>query len=218
MTTTDSTPLEKPERSAWVGRVLWALLGGLGAVAVGVSINLITAAFAGQEETVISAENSVTCEKEPALATVEGEELLEVRLLAPYRECWRQTIDTARPGDVFSMGISYQNNTSVQQDNVLIRADLPAGFEYVEGSATIANSTTAGESTETIDGIATTGLNAGSYRPRGNVFYTFEVRMTEDLAPLAGTQTWTLGATATTPHSPDGTKAYSAVVTVRPPG
>lgn len=92
-----------------------------------------------------------------------------------------------RRGDIVQMNVMYQNTGSNQQDNVSVRAILPPGFQYVNGSSEIANSTTGGIFEPTIDGIATTGVNAGSYQPRGNVFYRFQVIVGESaLADASG--------------------------------
>lgn len=212
MTTTSFAGSKRP---AWVSRILWALLGGLGAIIVGVTVNLVSASLTASTEIPTPTKTSVNCEDPLVPKAEEGEELLVVLLRGPYRECWNQVIDTARPGDKFTMRISYQNNTSVQQQNVILRAILPEGFEYVERSTYFASSSTDGKYKRTIDGIVATGLNVGGYEPRGNCFYKLDIRMTDSLAPLSGTQVWNLTAKATTAHS--SVYAYGAVVTVRPP-
>ncbi len=84
---------------------------------------------------------------------------------------------TAEAGSNVLYAVSYQNTGSTQQDNVSVRDILPAGVSYVANSTYIANSTTGGQFKQTVEGITTTGLNAGSYQPKGNVFYKFSAKL-----------------------------------------
>ena len=93
---------------------------------------------------------------------------------------WAKTA-TAQPGSTVEYAISYQNTGTNQQDNVSVRDMLPAGVSYVAGTTQIANSTTGGQFKSTVDGITTVGYNAGSYQPKGNVFFKFDAKLpTED--------------------------------------
>ncbi len=57
---------------------------------------------------------------------------------------------------------------------------MPDGVTYVAGSSQIANSTTDGKYKSTVDGITTTGYNAGSYQPKGNVYFKFSAIVTSN--------------------------------------
>lgn len=93
---------------------------------------------------------------------------------------------TAEPSEVIEVAsgqeievhASYQNTGSNQQDNVLMRLrELPGGISYVPNSTSIMNSTTGGEFEPHEEGLATTGLNLGSYQPQGNVSVVFRLRV-----------------------------------------
>ncbi|TFD66299.1 hypothetical protein [Cryobacterium ruanii] len=90
-------------------------------------------------------------------------------------------------GDVVQVRVTYQNQGTTQQDKVGLRVRLPEGFRYVRESSEIANETTGGKYRKTIDGIATTGYNIGSYQPRGNAFFKFDVMVDDPgKAPFVG--------------------------------
>jgi uncharacterized repeat protein (TIGR01451 family)/LPXTG-motif cell wall-anchored protein len=94
---------------------------------------------------------------------------------------WSKTA-TAQPGANVMYGLSFQNTGTTQLDNVILRDMLPTGVSYVAGSSFIENSVTGGQFKPTIDGItSSTGVNVGSYQPKGNVFYKFSAKLpTED--------------------------------------
>ncbi|MES2630494.1 MAG: LPXTG cell wall anchor domain-containing protein [Patescibacteria group bacterium] len=89
---------------------------------------------------------------------------------------WVKTA-TAEAGSTLQYRLTYQNTGTTQQDNVSLRDMLPAGVTYQAGSSLIANSTTGGQYKATIDGITTTGYNAGSYQPKGNAFFKFSAKL-----------------------------------------
>lgn len=94
---------------------------------------------------------------------------------------WVNDSVKAKAGSTVMYKITYQNTGTNQQDNVSIRDILPAGVTYQAGSSVIANATTKGVYEETIDGVTTTGYNAGSYQPKGNAFFKFKATLpTED--------------------------------------
>lgn len=97
----------------------------------------------------------------------------------------------ASVGDVLEVGVSYQNTGTNQQDNVSLRiVDLPDGLRYIGESSQIMNSTTEGELRSTIDGVTTTGINVGSYQPKGNVFFTFDLMVDEAILGASGESRW----------------------------
>lgn len=83
----------------------------------------------------------------------------------------------AKPGSTVQYAISYQNTGTNQQDNVSVRDMLPAGVTYQANSTYIMNSTTNGQFAKASDGITTVGYNAGSYQPKGNVFFKFSAKL-----------------------------------------
>ncbi len=118
---------------------------------------------------------------------------------------------TAQPGATVQYGISYQNTGTNQQDNVTINDKLPTGVSYVAGSTSVMNSVTGGAFKSTIDGLTTTGINAGSYQPQGNVFYKFSAKLPTEDKLQCGTNNLVNTARATTNA---GYKEDTATVTI----
>lgn len=85
---------------------------------------------------------------------------------------WGDSV-TAKPGEKVNFLLSYQNTGTTQQNNVILRDTLPAGMTYVAGSTIVTNSVSP-NGAKGADGVATTtGVNYGSYAPRGNLFVQF---------------------------------------------
>jgi len=111
---------------------------------------------------------------------------------------WVDDSVKAAPGSTVQYAISYQNTGTTQQDNVSVDDTLPAGVTYVPGTTQIANATTGGQFKATKDGITTTGVNAGSYQPKGNVFFKFSAKLPSKDALKCGTNTLVNKARVTT--------------------
>jgi len=112
---------------------------------------------------------------------------------------WVDDSAKAEAGSTIQYRIVYQNTGTSQQDNVSLRDILPSGVTYVDGSSQIANSTTDGKYKATVDGITTTGYNAGSYQPQGNVYFKFSAKVaSNDNLPDCGENTLINTAKATT--------------------
>ncbi|MGH7218352.1 MAG: hypothetical protein ACREGE_02835, partial [Candidatus Microsaccharimonas sp.] len=111
---------------------------------------------------------------------------------------WVDDSAKAKAGSTVQYRVTYQNTGTTQQDNVSLRDMLPAGVNYVAGSSLIANATTGGQYKETKDGITTTGYNAGSYQPKGNVYFKFSAKLPSEDKLECGTNTLVNTARATT--------------------
>jgi uncharacterized repeat protein (TIGR01451 family) len=118
---------------------------------------------------------------------------------------------TTQPGSTIQYRITYQNTGTTQQDNVSLRDMLPNHVSYVAGSSLIANATTGGQYKSTLDGITTKGYNAGSYQPKGNVYFKFSAKVAAKEALACGVNTLKNIARATTSG---GYKEDDATVTV----
>jgi uncharacterized repeat protein (TIGR01451 family)/LPXTG-motif cell wall-anchored protein len=118
---------------------------------------------------------------------------------------------TTQPGSTIQYRITYQNTGTTQQDNVSLRDMLPNQVSYVAGSSLIANATTGGQYKPTLDGITTNGYNAGSYQPKGNVYFKFSAKVAAKEALACGVNTLKNIARATTGA---GYKEDDATVTV----
>lgn len=203
------------------GRVWRRRLASAGAVLatglVAYVVGVATAQTNNALERLGSAPESTCSTREGLAAPVEGREYMAVSVSDADTACWRPTIDSVGPEDTFQVSVQYQNFTDEQQDNVSLRVALPEGFRYVVGSTFIANSTTGGQWTRTLDGLTSRGYNAGSYQPLGNVFLKFQVVMTQDVGQLCNIRTWAVGAKLTSDATPDGMWSTAGVVAVRPP-
>ncbi|MGW4674313.1 hypothetical protein [Streptomyces sp. NPDC004324] len=78
-------------------------------------------------------------------------------------------------GEHVTYKIHYSNTGTTQQDNVVLKEELPAGFRYVARSTYLATSLTGGKWKKTSEGVASGGLNVGSYAPGGGAYLKFTV-------------------------------------------
>lgn len=119
---------------------------------------------------------------------------------------------TAAPGAEVEYKIQYKNTGTTQQDDVVIRDELPAGVSLVPGTTKLATGLSGGYQAVS-DNIAARGINIGSYAPNGgNAFVKFTAKIADN-SKLAtcGVNTLTNKAIAETPN---GNKSDTAVVTV----
>ena len=125
---------------------------------------------------------------------------------------WVDDSVEAKAGSTVLYRIVYQNTGTNQQDNVSLDDTLPKGVSYVAGSSLIANSTTGGQYKATKDGITTNGYNAGSYQPKGNVYFKFSAKLPTEDKLSCGVNTLVNKARATTTS---GYKEDTATVTIK---
>ena len=125
---------------------------------------------------------------------------------------WNDSAKTT-PGSTIQYRLVYTNTGTMQQDNVILKDELPAGVSYVPGSSLVANSKTGGQYQSTIDGITSSGgYRVGSYAPGGNVYFKFSAKVADnDSLPACGTNTLNNKVIAFTEN---GNKSDTAVVTV----
>ncbi|MET7610130.1 hypothetical protein ABZX97_03345 [Streptomyces seoulensis] len=71
--------------------------------------------------------------------------------------------------------IHYKNTGTTQQNDVVLKEELPAKFRYVAESTYLANSSTGNRWKRVSDGVISSGLNVGSYSPSGGAFMKFTV-------------------------------------------
>jgi len=124
---------------------------------------------------------------------------------------WQDKI-VARLGDKIDYLISYQNTGSVQQDSVIVKDALPVGTNYVPGSTSLANSK-APEGGQSPDSVTTTGLNIGSYSPKGTAYVKLSATIGDEIQKC-GVNELVNYATIITPN---GNKQATATVTVDVP-
>jgi uncharacterized repeat protein (TIGR01451 family)/LPXTG-motif cell wall-anchored protein len=120
---------------------------------------------------------------------------------------------SAKPGDQVEYKIQYKNTGTTQQDNVVIRDELPAGISYVAGTTKLASSASNGQYAAVSDNIVARGINIGSYSPNGGnayVKFTAKIAANDSLA-TCGANTLTNTAVAETPN---GSKQDTANVMV----
>ena len=85
--------------------------------------------------------------------------------------------DTANPGDTLKYIITYQNTGNTQQNNVIIRDNLPAGMQLVPNTTLIFNSTSPNGVLDTSNNVTAGGLNIGNYGPNALAYVEFQVKV-----------------------------------------
>lgn len=119
---------------------------------------------------------------------------------------------TANAGDLVDFKIKYKNTGTTQQDNVVIRDQLPANMAYVANSTYISNSAT-GNSWKQVAANTVTqqGINVGSYAAGGAGYVKFTAKIASKDALACGTNNMVNTAAADTQN---GSKSDTASVTV----
>ncbi|GEM_PF-147691 len=125
---------------------------------------------------------------------------------------WGDTAKTT-PGSTIQYRLIYQNTGTMQQDNVILRDELPAGVTYVPGSSQLATGKTGGAYTSVSDGItASGGYKIGSFAPKANAYFKFSAKVpANDKLAACGNNTLTNKGIA---HTENGNKSDTATVTV----
>lgn len=123
---------------------------------------------------------------------------------------WGESV-TAKPGEKVKFLLSYKNTGTTQQNNVILRDMLPSGMKYVNGSTMVANSVSP-KGAKGKDGITTaTGINYGSYAPKGTFFVQLSATVPGKEALKCGRNVLKNTASASTAN---GSKNGSATVVV----
>lgn len=94
----------------------------------------------------------------------------------------------AQAGETVDYLINYKNTGDVQQDNVAMKDTLPQGMTYVAGSSVLGNALNP-SGIKTNDGVTTTGLDIGSYKPGGNAWFIFSAKAPAEKDLACGTNT-----------------------------
>lgn len=87
---------------------------------------------------------------------------------------------TAQPNEEVEYKIQYKNTGTTQQNDVVIKDQLPAGITYVPGSAVAASSASGGNYVKVSDNVVTSGINIGAYAPNGNAFVRFKAKVVDN--------------------------------------
>lgn len=92
---------------------------------------------------------------------------------------WSESVD-AKVGDEVEYQIEYKNLSAEQVDNVMIRDVLPDNMEYVAGSTVLYNANHQSGIALSSDNVTTSGINIGSYAPRGNAYVRFTAKVVSE--------------------------------------
>lgn len=112
------------------------------------------------------------------------------------------------PGDKVDFRIKYKNVGTTQQDNVIIKDNLPKGMKYVPGTTYVSNKKTNDQwSKVDSDELVKGGINVGSYAPGGAAY----VKFTAIAEGACGVDTLVNSASANTQN---GSKSDTANVVV----
>jgi uncharacterized repeat protein (TIGR01451 family)/LPXTG-motif cell wall-anchored protein len=119
---------------------------------------------------------------------------------------------TANPGTTILYKMVYTNTGTMQQNDVVLKDQLPKNVTYVAGSSLIANSKTGGKYVSTKDGVTSSGgYNLGSYAPKGNAYFKFSAKIASESSLSCGANELTNTAIINTAN---GGKSDTAKVTV----
>lgn len=105
----------------------------------------------------------------------------------------------------------YLNTGTTQQNDVVLRSELPAAFRYVSGSTSSSASGTGSKWKRISDGVTGAGLNLGSYAPGGGAYLKFTAALPGAADLDCGLTSMTSTALARTTN---GTKSVQSVVLV----
>lgn len=120
---------------------------------------------------------------------------------------------TVKPGDEVQYKIQYKNTGTTDQENVVIRDQLPAGVTYVAGTTQMASSATNGQYAAVSDNVTKDGINIGYYAANGGNAYVKFTAKVADNSQLDKCGVNTLINTAFA-QTPNGTKSDTANVVV----
>ncbi len=119
---------------------------------------------------------------------------------------------TVNGNDEVDYKIEYKNTGTTQQNDVVIKDQLPTGISYEKGTTQIATSSTNGWKPITDDAVVAGGINLGNFIPGGNAYVKFRAKVT-DSSQLANCGVNTLINTATA-ETNNGNKSDTASVVV----
>ncbi len=118
-----------------------------------------------------------------------------------------------KPGDKVEYQIEYKNTGSVNQEDVVIKDQLPDSVTYIPGSTHVANPGSNGEWVKlSSNKVVTSGINIGTYGPGSNAFVSFKATVVDAEKLKCGLNTIVNKATVVTR---DGEKSDNATVTVQ---
>lgn len=87
------------------------------------------------------------------------------------------TNNTANPGDTLEYMITYKNMGNTQQNNVVIRDNLPPKMSLVPGTTYLKNTTNPNGVLYNSDAVTAGGIVVGNYSPGAAAYVKFEVKV-----------------------------------------
>jgi uncharacterized repeat protein (TIGR01451 family) len=118
----------------------------------------------------------------------------------------------ATTGDELDLKIKYKNTGTVQQDNVVIKYELPNQLSSVPGTTFLANDATGGKWRYTDnDGVIRRGLNLGSHAPDSASYVRLTVLVARDADLRCGINQIVGTATAETEN---GSKSHQLTIEI----
>lgn len=124
---------------------------------------------------------------------------------------WQENL-TVKAEQTVDYRVEYKNTGNAQQDNVVIKDQLPAGMTYVAGSSKLYNTQNPNGKTLSDGIVASKGVNIGSHAAGANSFVVFQAKVAKNAdLTKCGVNTLTNKATVETDN---GSKSDTADVTV----
>jgi len=206
------------KRKEALTRLLFALGGAILAVIVGVAVNVVSyqinKPFAVTDSSPAQPDSCIR-ESGDSFAKM-GHQAIEVYVAEKAKDddhCWRRTLDTVIPGDVFQMEVKIANFTGKVVNDMVVQAYLPEGYELVPRTTRVAN-TTNPEGLLISDRVVSDGVSVGNYADGATAYVIFDVRMNaETLRPCDFTAS-AIAARLSFAPDPDSGWASAGVVSV----
>jgi uncharacterized repeat protein (TIGR01451 family) len=120
--------------------------------------------------------------------------------------------NTAKPGDSLKYIVSYQNTSSQQQKQVVLRDTLPAQIHLQPGTTTLYNTNNPKGLKLNSDDIAGNGVNIGNYGAGANAYVVFQAKVADAADLVCGNN----GLRSVSGAKPEGQSEYfnSAITSV----
>jgi hypothetical protein len=89
--------------------------------------------------------------------------------------CWSEAVDAAPPNAIVTIVLEYKNISHAQQNDVVLRVNLPTGFHVVPDSTYLGHQYCPLGCLITDTKLIDTGINVGSYAPGANAWIIFAI-------------------------------------------
>jgi hypothetical protein len=121
-------------------------------------------------------------------------------------DCWRNTLDVS-PGDVFEILVNYTNSTVHRQNNVVLRAGLPASMSLIPDTTNIANANNPNGLKLNPKWVITDGVNIGNYSSNSNAWILYKFRLNGSATTQCGLNPYAVDVQQNSPQESESASA-----------